>query len=67
MNRGKIKFYNSDKGFGFIVPEQGGQDIFFHVSACRTHDFGTPVDGERVEYSLDERNGKPCAVDLKRP
>lgn len=57
MEKGKIKFYNEEKGFGFIIPEKGGDDIFFHVSGLSE---GTAEallkENEDVEYNI--KNGK---------
>ncbi len=61
MQKGKVKFYNNEKGFGFITPENGN-DIFFHVSEIQ----GTePKDGDDVEFEIGEGKKGPCATGVK--
>jgi len=66
MPSGKVKFYNGEKGFGFISPDDRGVDVFFHVSAFRQGE--EPREGLTVEYTIgvDKRSGKTRAetVDL---
>jgi len=61
MNKGKVKFFNTNKGFGFITQDQG-EDIFFHVSELRTE---TVNEGEKVEYEIGEGRKGPCAVNIR--
>lgn len=61
--KGTVKWFNPNKGFGFIVPEDGGKDVFVHVSALSGK---TVSDGQKVEFDLGEdRNGKPCAQNVQ--
>jgi len=62
MNTGKVKFFNDQKGFGFITPDDGGADIFVHVSAVAA---GTLKDGDAVEYEVGQGQKGPCAVNVK--
>ncbi len=62
METGKVKFFNDAKGFGFITPDNGGSDIFVHVSAVAS---GTLSDGESVTYEIGVGNKGPCAVNVK--
>lgn len=62
MATGKVKFFNDDKGFGFITPDQGGSDVFVHVSEVQS---GTLKDGEAVEYEIGEGKKGPCATGVK--
>jgi CspA family cold shock protein len=61
MNQGKIKKWNDDRGFGFIIPDDGGADIFFHVREIRS---GRVNEGDRVQFDMgvSERNGRPMAT-----
>ncbi|MBB6469054.1 CspA family cold shock protein [Aminobacter lissarensis] len=64
MPTGSVKFFNEDKGFGFITPESGGADVFVHVSALQR---GTSLrEGERVSYELgqDRKTGKSKAENV---
>ena len=67
MPRGVVKFFNSAKGFGFIAPEDGGGDIFVHVSAVEQSGLGGLNEGDEVSYEIeaDRRSGKPAAVNLE--
>jgi len=62
MVTGKVKFFNDVKGFGFITPDDGGSDIFVHVSAVER---GTLSDEDKVSYEIGEGNRGPCAVNVK--
>ena len=66
MSVGSVKFYNADKGYGFLTPE-GGPDIFFHVSALDAADMEDPRIGDRIEYEMgvSPKNGKSLAVNLR--
>jgi len=61
MNKGKIKFFNTDKGFGFIT-QSAGNDIFFHVSELQA---GSVNEGDKVEYDIGESQKGPCAVNIR--
>ncbi len=67
MATGKVKWFNDQKGYGFIQPEDGGKDIFVHISAVQKSGLATLAEDQQVEYELytDERRGKTSAVDLK--
>lgn len=63
--RGKVKFFNADKGYGFISPETGGQDAFVHISAVERAGLATLQKDQRVVYDLETgRNGEISAVNL---
>jgi CspA family cold shock protein len=64
MPTGKIKMFNEDKGFGFIKPEDGGVDVFFHVSALREGDEITLGKVVNFEMGIDPKSGKPKAVSV---
>ena len=62
---GTVKFFNADKGYGFIAPESGGTDAFVHISAVERAGFATLTQNQRVGYDLEEdRRGKRAAVNL---
>lgn len=66
MPIGTVKFFNENKGYGFISPDQGGQDAFVHISALERSGFRTLRENDRVSYDLEEdRRGKMAAVNLK--
>lgn len=67
MATGTVKWFNTTKGYGFIQPEDGGKDVFVHVSAVERSDLRSLNEGQRVSYELerDKRSGKESAVDLK--
>ncbi len=66
MPIGKVKFFNDAKGFGFIAPEDGGDDAFVHISAVERSGMRTLSQDQRVSYDLEpDRNGKTCATNLK--
>ena len=67
MATGKVKWFNETKGFGFIVPDEGGNDVFVHISAVQKSGLPGLQEDQKVEYELytDDRRGKTSAVDLK--
>ncbi len=66
-NTGTVKFFNSDKGYGFIKPDDGGRDVFVHVSAVMSSGLGTLNEGQRVSFEVepDKRGKGPKAVNLQ--
>jgi CspA family cold shock protein len=67
MASGTVKWFNPDKGFGFIQPEDGGQDAFVHISAVERAGLRTLKEGQKVSYELvqDKRSGKVSADNLQ--
>jgi cold shock protein len=67
MQVGVVKWFNANKGFGFIQPESGGQDVFVHISAIERAGFPSLVEGQKVGYELlvDKRSGKFSAEQLQ--
>ena len=66
MPIGTVKFFNKEKGYGFITNEAGGPDAFVHISAVEAAGMGTLKEGERVSYELEQgRDGKSSAVNLQ--
>ncbi len=65
MSIGTVKWFNPTKGFGFIVPDEGGDDAFVHISAVEKAGMTTLTEGQRVNFELlDGRNGKKAAENL---
>jgi cold shock protein len=63
---GTVKFFNPDKGFGFIAPDGGGNDAFVHISAVERSGMTTLNQDQRVSYDLEEdRRGKMAAVNIQ--
>ncbi len=66
MANGTVKWFNPTKGFGFIQPEDGGSDVFVHISAVEQAGLSGLDDNQKVTYELEAgRNGKESASDLK--
>ncbi|MET1756346.1 cold-shock protein [Novosphingobium sp. RD2P27] len=66
MTIGTVKFFNADKGYGFIAPESGGEDAFVHISAVERAGMATLDKDQRVSYELEtDRRGKISAVNLQ--
>jgi CspA family cold shock protein len=65
MATGTVKWFNPTKGFGFIEPEDGGNDAFVHISAVERAGLGTLAEGQKVSYELQAgQNGKSSAENL---
>ncbi len=68
MPTGTVKWFNENKGWGFIVPDDGGDDVFVHYSAIETEGFKTLKEGQKVDYELKlGKNGKYQADNVKMP
>jgi len=66
MITGTVKFFNADKGYGFIAPETGGADAFVHISAVEAAGMRTLDKEQRISYELEtDRRGKTSAVNLQ--
>ncbi len=67
MITGTVKFFNTTKGFGFIQPENGGTDVFVHISAVERSGMSTLNEGQRVNFEIvrDNRSGKSAAENLQ--
>ena len=66
MTTGKVKFFNAQKGYGFIAPEDGGKDAFVHISALERSGLTTLDQDQRVTYELEtDPRGKTSAVNLQ--
>ena len=67
MQIGTVKWFNSQKGFGFIQPDQGGTDVFVHISAVERAGLGSLQEGQKISFELerDKRTGKTSAGQLQ--
>jgi cold shock protein len=66
MNKGTVKWFSSDKGFGFITPEDGGKDLFVHHSQIQADGgYATLKDGQEVEYEVGKGQKGPCANNVR--
>jgi len=66
MAIGKVKFFNAQKGYGFIAPEDGGNDAFVHISAVEKAGMSTLNQDDRVSYDMEtDQRGKTSAVNLQ--
>ena len=65
MATGKVKFFNTTKGFGFIAPDDGSKDVFVHISAVERAGMGSLNEGQKVSYEVVTERGKQAAGNLK--
>ena len=66
MATGTVKWFNTDKGYGFIQPDEGGKDVFVHISAVERSGLTGLADNQKIEYELKEgRDGRMMAGELK--
>jgi CspA family cold shock protein len=65
MSIGTVKWFNPTKGYGFIQPEEGGPDVFVHISAVEKAGLRSLNEGQRVEYEMTKERGKTAAGNLK--
>lgn len=67
MTTGTVKWFNTQKGFGFIAPDDGGKDAFVHISAVEKSGIGELREGQKVDFELvsDHKSGKMSADNLK--
>ncbi|MCI4665789.1 MAG: cold-shock protein [Neomegalonema sp.] len=67
MSTGTVKWFNSEKGYGFIEPDDGGKDVFVHISAVERAGLRSLADGQKISYEIvqDRRSGKSSADNLQ--
>jgi CspA family cold shock protein len=65
MAIGTVKWFNAQKGFGFIQPEEGAKDVFVHISAVQKAGMNTLNEGQKLSFEVQTDRGKPAATNLK--
>jgi cold shock protein len=65
MATGTVKFFNMQKGYGFIQPSDGGKDVFVHISAVQRSGMQSLVEGQKVSFEVVTERGKPAAANLQ--
>jgi CspA family cold shock protein len=65
MAQGTVKWFNTQKGFGFIQPDEGGADVFVHISALERSGLRGLNDGQKVTYDIESDRGKQAATNIK--
>lgn len=65
MATGVVKWFNVTKGFGFIQPDEGGNDVFVHMSALRNAGYTNLEEGARIQYDLSSDRGRTFAANIK--
>ena len=65
MAVGTVKFFNTQRGFGFIEPDDGSKDVFVHITAVQRAGMQDLVEGQKVEFDVEEERGKPAATNLR--
>jgi cold shock protein len=65
MAIGTVKWFNAQKGFGFIQPQDGGKDVFVHITAVERSGIGNLKEGQKISYDIEQDRGKSSATNLK--
>ena len=65
MQEGTVKWFSTDRGYGFIQPENGGRDVFVHISVLEAAGLRNLNEGQRVKFELKSERGKTAAVNLE--
>ena len=65
MATGTVKWFNPTKGYGFITPEEGGKDVFVHISAVQKAGIAQLTEGQRISFDLEENRGRQAAANLR--
>ncbi len=64
VSTGTVKWFNSSKGYGFITPDDGGDDLFVHHSEIKTEGYASLDEGQKVEFEIGEGKKGPCATNV---
>lgn len=65
MATGTVKWFNATKGYGFIMPQDGGKDVFVHITAVQAAGLKGLNDGQKVSYEVTKERGKDAAINLR--
>ena len=65
MSTGTVKWFNAQKGFGFIAPDDGSKDVFVHISAVERANLGTLHEGQKVSFDIQTERGRQAAANLR--
>jgi CspA family cold shock protein len=66
MSSGTVKWFNLEKGYGFITPQDGGKDVFLHITAVQAAGLKSVTEGDRVSYDIITERGKQAASNLEK-
>lgn len=66
MSSGTVKWFNMEKGYGFITPQEGGKDVFLHITAVQAAGLKSVTEGDRVSYDIITERGKQAASNLQK-
>jgi len=64
VDTGKVKWFNASKGFGFITPDGGGEDLFVHYSEIKVEGYATLDEGQKVQFVVGQGKKGPCATNV---
>jgi CspA family cold shock protein len=64
VNTGKVKWFNASKGFGFITPDGGGEDLFVHYSEIKIEGYASLDEGQKVQFEVGQGKKGPCATNV---
>jgi CspA family cold shock protein len=64
VSKGTVKWFNATKGYGFIAPDDGGQELFVHHSEIKVNGYATLDEGQQVEFEIGEGKKGPCATNV---
>ena len=65
MNVGTVKWFNTNKGYGFIEPDDGGKDVFIHISAVEKSGLKTLLENQKVTFEINQDKGRSSAANIK--
>ena len=65
MTNGMVKWFNTNKGYGFIQPDNGNKDVFVHISAVEKSGLKTLLENQKVSFEINQDKGRSCAANIK--